>query len=208
MIPTPPTDNLYKFVTFLGIAVMLFCFWTISETLKSTSSGINSFSYASERLASEQDDLQKYAAALVSETNDLENRVSEAKRSGNNDPHLEDKFKKEADYLIEKSAVVRERLKVISESSLKVQEKMDIARDLADTSFDVLWVYSAGILFGLVCFFWGVASWYSQHQKYQDMILQHTALSLGSRPDVHRNERMPTRRSNKLLNKAPKRPKK
>lgn len=37
MISNAPTDNLYKFITFLGITLLMFSIWTLSEIEKKNS---------------------------------------------------------------------------------------------------------------------------------------------------------------------------
>ena len=39
MIPNAPTDNLYKFVTVLGVALMIFCAWSSTEAVKRVDNG-------------------------------------------------------------------------------------------------------------------------------------------------------------------------
>ncbi|WP_064686648.1 hypothetical protein [Rhizobium bangladeshense] len=38
MLPNAPTDNLYKFATFIGMALFVFCTWQISDTSKAVES--------------------------------------------------------------------------------------------------------------------------------------------------------------------------
>lgn len=40
MLPNAPTDNLYKFATFIGMALFVFCTWQISDTTKSVENAL------------------------------------------------------------------------------------------------------------------------------------------------------------------------
>lgn len=178
MIPTPPTDNLYKFVTFLGIVVMLFCFWTISETQQKASSGINSYTYAAERLDEEKEYLEKFMLSLEVEVDDLRKKAEQASSENDINKDTINKIESQSRILNGKIKLARDQSENLSTIYKDVQSKSDIARDLADNLNSVFVLYSIGIGFGMLCFFWGVVSWYTLHQRFQDEILQLTARSL------------------------------
>ncbi|MFB8343292.1 hypothetical protein ACWGNA_19825 [Brucella cytisi] len=178
MIPTPPTDNLYKFVTFLGAAILLFSFWTISETTQKASIGVNAATFATERVDKEISDFTDSISKREADMNTLIKQAQDAAENEQIDPNIKQNLQIELSYMIKLLAQDRDRSDRLIQKQEESQEKQDQAKILVDNSKYVFWLYTSGALLGLTCFLWGIFSWYYKHQRFQDEILQYNAKSL------------------------------
>jgi len=178
MIQNAPTDNLYKFVTFLGIALVMFCVWTITELDRKQAESL--IIADRELLAKDSSgvfDITKmtlehqYLAALMKKYDSTENPIekqliaSQMQSSRQYINTLRAQFEK---YLTE------------------LREKNDTAllpalRAAAAPNSQRLVLY-AGAVSGALMTLFGFLSWYIFHQRFQDEILRRQASSSNSVP--------------------------
>lgn len=183
-MPNPPTDNLYKFVTFLGVAIVLFSFWIISEAGNKAATANNSYVYAAERLDREIDSVQSQIDDLMSESTNLESKVSIAEdhpdRSNETTASLEAQLNSIKRRLTDATTAYNQ----LKESRKEVELKREEAKNLIDTAESTLNLYTTGVICGAIMALWGVITWYTRHQRYQDEILRANAIALRNPPST------------------------
>lgn len=172
MTPNPPTDNLYKFVTFLGVALVIFSIWSINSNLQKIQEAdiaaeaiLNSLNYDVERLSS----------SVIRMDNEVSENLKFA-REIEKQPHrdFEDvvRARAKADQL---DIDVRAAKVKLGEAELKTRELVEINHKSKATSKmlksqNYLMYLCLG--FGLLMSTLGCVSWYFLHQRYQDQLLK------------------------------------
>ncbi|NNV20515.1 hypothetical protein EHE22_08765 [Ochrobactrum pseudogrignonense] len=174
MTPNPPTDNLYKFVTFLGIALVIFSTLSINSNLQKMQEAdsaadavLTSLTYNFERLSSSAIRMDKEMSEALMATREIEKQTNR-----------------------DNEEVVRLRAKTeqldtdIKTAKIKMEEIEKKARELVEIShksqstFKILksqnYLMYFSLCLGLLMSILGCVSWYFFHQRYQDKLLKKT----------------------------------
>lgn len=152
MIPNAPTDNLYKFVTVLGVALMVFCAWSSTEAVKRVDAA-----YVDQLGRDIQQETDRILLTLDTETVMEILPVPTEKRSAELKKALSDAIKRS-------TALVERQAARLTDSVRPVM--------LQKQSENELLMYRIGTGVGALISLVGVACWYFLHQRYQDAILR------------------------------------
>ncbi|NTG87702.1 hypothetical protein G6L15_16240 [Agrobacterium rhizogenes] len=151
MISNAPTDNLYKFVTFLGVALIMFCSWSYSEAMKRF----------------ESTTIENYARQLkTAERQTNVNLKLDQMRANNADPSLSKEIRD-----AKNKTLVTEILALAQEAKDAAYSEMQPELVLLQNQDDVK-IYEYGIGFGLSMTLVGAFLWYILHQRHQDALLR------------------------------------
>lgn len=163
-----PTDNLYKFITFLGIALLIFCAWTTIETQQRISENIISAELATVRANRVVDSLELRSDGASRLTEQIIANIK-AHPPVTEDDHnaLTAEAKIVLDYLEALKADFSEHAK----EQAVAAKNADDARILFDSSSAKLWWLFAGMTVGSVMTLGGFFCWYWLHQRHQDRLL-------------------------------------
>lgn len=175
-MPNLPTDNLYKFLTTLGVAIFLFSFWTVSENTKLAITNTKVYSLVSERLDSEYQELIEMINSLENDHNDLLSQLEAAKKTSPTKEELE-KLNMDREVVLRQLEQVKRQFKVVLENLKLVHEKQEAASASLENSQFTLAAYKFGYFGGMVMALAGFFLWYHKHQKYQDHIVKRQALN-------------------------------
>lgn len=167
MIPNAPTDNLYKFVTFLGLALLMFCVWGLIDNERKIEESILLAELHSRQFANNTEALKRQSDALIEKYSALEKRVKESHTPG------------DADVLIAQSKSIekeiddiQKEIKLAEVDSLDLNKKVQNARIIFKSNLSQLYWLYCGMAIGSMMTIFGFWSWYARHQRYQDELLQ------------------------------------
>ncbi|KAA3507691.1 hypothetical protein [Agrobacterium rosae] len=152
MMPSAPTDNLYKFVTVLGVALMIFCAWSSTEAVKRVDEA-----YIDQLLRDIQTETDRMILSMDTETVKEILPVPVDKRSPEQKQELSDAAERSST-LVEKSVAQL----MASFRPIMLQQQSE----------NELLMYRIGTGIGALISLIGIACWYFLHQRYQDAILR------------------------------------
>lgn len=171
MIPNAPTDNLYKFLTFLGIVLFVFCTWTITDQLLQVDREISRVESSQLTAARRVASLQSQTEALKAAQAALSQRVS-----SNNEAPLS---REQLSELLERTDRLIQEMTQAERASIELaRESDDIFPMLAEAGVLLrhhqayAWILYFGAVFGLAMSLAGALMWYFFHQRYQDAVLR------------------------------------
>lgn len=75
MLQNPPTDNLYKFITFLGVALIIFSAWTYIENTRKIEVALLTAEFELQSLNSQADILENEINGAVEEAITLRRKL-------------------------------------------------------------------------------------------------------------------------------------
>ncbi|MFF2324316.1 hypothetical protein ACFVTJ_25065 [Agrobacterium sp. NPDC058088] len=164
MIPNAPTDNLYKFVTFLGVALIAFSSWSLSEATKRRDVAVLEQAKRLQTQALQDASIQSKVAdiqALQSQpTDNLQVKIAQTNQL---------------------------QMELILLATRKMQDAMnDMQPELVVLQHEGdVEMYRYGVGFGIVMTIVGSLCWYVLHQRHQDALLrtQVTTAKLPSNSD-------------------------
>lgn len=148
-----PTDNLYKFVTLLGILLFAFCTWALDDSMRRIDANDARDALMMEEYQSRSDALLDRAQSFVD--------ILQLDPNRSNAPELHKKL----DEIMSDITKLRERY-------------VPVAADMASRKADLqsfgrnyqYWVY--GRYVGMVMTSLGFVLWYLLHQRFQDQLLR------------------------------------
>lgn len=151
MIPNAPTDNLYKFLTFLGVALLIYCSWSFTEANKRLEIAI-----IEDRLAKEN---------WQSRTAKMDEKIAEL-RQVTSDTSLSPALR--ADRTAEITIDVLQLAKTgVGAASAEMKPELDLLQKEDDTR-----LYKWGMWLGGFMTSVGSLLWYILHQRHQDALLK------------------------------------
>lgn len=171
MITAAPTDNLYKFITFLGIALFVFCSWTLSDLVLRTDREVSKAEAASHSAERKLSLLTEVAANLEASRAALDERLSRRDQT----PITEQEnaaLLARAESLIHDSIEAKTALAEVERDYNSILPVTAEARVLLRYYDAHLLILNGGAILGLAMTFVGSAMWYLLHQRYQDALLK------------------------------------
>ncbi|APO74288.1 hypothetical protein AM571_CH01453 [Rhizobium etli 8C-3] len=166
MLANAPTDNLYKFATFLGIALFVFCTWQSTERYQKIESQLLDARLQEEILNLRLKDNQDTIAELKAETNEAMKPEEFERRRQEWIARL-DQVSKSNDGLMPEWEKVHTS---ISRATLDQIQYLE----------DEKWSLKVGQIGGLVAAALGILLWYLLHQRHQDALLRAQLMSAKS----------------------------
>lgn len=169
-IPTLPTDNLYKFTALSGVVMIIVAIVIVYLTMtgidkQTQNTGFKQATIVAEiaNLKGEVDFEKKYVDSLKHSWTS-----SDIKKS----PQAYEKLLSEAKSETKK-ILAEDELMAVKSAQLDYLAKQDryALKSEYFLIFFCLGVYLLGFIFSI----WGFKRWYSQHQKYIDIMLKHAA---------------------------------
>ncbi len=164
LIPTPPTDNLYKFWGLAGLIIaILSVFWPFSMLTD-----------LSTKIFDTRLEVQKLEIVVASTRSKVDEYREKAvllrARSSNSPPDATtvDELIKEGSDLEHAATELRIRLAELSSASAKIE----FLGSISDMAIRFMWIGGSG---GIVIMFWGFGFWYTRVQVFQDKILKREA---------------------------------
>ncbi|GEM_PF-6914264 len=170
MITNAPTDNLYKFLTFLGIVLFAFSTWTLSDLFLQVDREISKAETASRTV-------ERKSAAITSRLGGLKTSQAEIReRLSRRDQ--EPLTRDELTDLLARSEQLIEQLNETEVSHRELDRETDgllpitaEARVLLRHLNAFAWMLYIGAGLGIAMSGMGILMWYFLHQRYQDAIL-------------------------------------
>ncbi|OWU61384.1 hypothetical protein CEJ88_15420, partial [Staphylococcus aureus] len=77
MLQNPPTDNLYKFITFLGVALIIFSAWTYVENTRKIEVALLTAKFEMQSLRSQADILEGEVRSADNEASMLHQQLQD-----------------------------------------------------------------------------------------------------------------------------------
>ena len=167
MISNAPTDNLYKFITFLGITLLMFSIWTLSEIEKKNS---ENRLRAELELLSRADNKEIDLAPINNEYRRLSilTQKYEILEDGEHRRRIENQIQQSQ----ERIDLLRFELNSYITKIKEKNESTVIPGLYAVAPNPQKTILYLGAISGAVMTIIGFLTWYLFHQKYQDILLR------------------------------------
>lgn len=183
MIPTAPTDNLYKFLTFLGIVLFVFCAWTLSDQFLQVDREISKAESANRMVERRLESIEARMNTLSASKTAINERLSRR-----NEVPL---TSEEVTQLLARVEQITEQMTQTGTESAELARENDRVLPIAAEARVLLryydansWVLYFGAGFGLVMSIIGILMWYFLHQRFQDALLRNQLTSVAARNDL------------------------
>lgn len=156
LLPSAPTDNLYKFMTFLGISLFAFCTWQMTSRSQLLETGLTDIAFRHALVEMRAERTRESIKILDRQTAGLMADVSEETRK---------RWRAETEALLR---TVEEQIadleQIFTEKvHTKSQHEQYVQHERA-------WL-KAGQAAGLAMLLLGGVLWYLLHQRYQDRLI-------------------------------------
>ncbi len=171
MIPAAPTDNLYKFITFLGIALFVFCSWTLSDLVLRTDREVSKAEAASLSGERKLSLLTEVTASLEASRAAINERLSRRDQTPMTEQETAALLAR-AERLIQESIEAKTALTEVERDYNSILPVTAEARVLLRYYDAHLRILNSGAILGLAMTFVGSTMWYLLHQRYQDALLK------------------------------------
>lgn len=172
MLQNPPTDNLYKFFTFLGVALIIFSAWTYIENTRKIEVAILTAEFELQSLKSQAAILEGEVKGAENEATMLHRQLQDPATRPDPDSTEFARIESRVEQLQIKKEESQKSLASIKQSNADLRAKINNAQTTAKSldSQNVILIISFSI--GLAMALVGFILWYFMHQKYQDEILK------------------------------------
>ena len=166
MLTNPPSDNLYKFITFIGITLMAGSFWLMRETGVRLDDALARYYSANNQWDVGQTAVEEGLADVTSLIERYNQSIAKARTpeelllSKNMASEVVDRFKSVTTLRSESK-----RLDAVAKTEYEV-----INRVLKRTENEQRYAF-VGLFFGVLATFSGAVLWYRKHQQFQDSLL-------------------------------------
>jgi hypothetical protein len=167
MLGSAPTDNLYKFVTFIGIATLLGSFWLARDSSVHLDDALGRYYSAKNSWNFSQTALEEGLAATASDLERYQKVIAEAKTP-------DDVARAQALY----SEIIStfRALQGIRTESKKADAEATTQGEILDRVLarakEDQWFAWMGMLVGSLFSYFGFRLWYFKHQMFQDDLLK------------------------------------
>lgn len=172
MTPNPPTDNLYKFVTFLGVALLVFSTWSLGDNLrKMQEARMTSIAETASldadviQLSGNVDEISSRIADALSGARTMEKQQDRDRDTLVKMLSTADQLQTETVRAKSEITQIRDRQKELT----RINHKSNIVVKSLELQNYFLYL---GIAIGAVMSILGFVFWYYLHQRHQDFALR------------------------------------
>ena len=170
-VPSPPTDNLYKFIAITGVVLAIVSLVLLEQRYSrqmdldiELSIGKKSIEAAVEFQYTSNNLLPKEFAVI----DELSGEGEDAEQKAN---------KLKSDYYFRIFEDVRRRLLHMNRDGTNYQKKLETAEGYRKTNAIVMSMLGVAFIVGCFLASWGFSLWYRRLQKYQDIIVLNEAVN-------------------------------
>lgn len=172
MLQNPPTDNLYKFITFLGVALIIFSAWTYIENTRKIEVALLTAEFELQSLNSQADILENEINGAVEEATTLRRKLQDpAQRPNPNSAEFATIESRVKQLEIDKEENLH-TLSSIKQRNSDLRKKINNAKITAESLDSQNTLLIISFLLGCAMAVSGFGFWYCKHQKYQDELLK------------------------------------
>lgn len=171
MTPNPPTDNLYKFITFLGVALLVFSTWSLGDNLRKMQEA-EMISVA--ETASLDDDVTQLSGNVLG----LGKQVADALSGAKILEQEEEPDREKLTRMLSMADQMQIAYDKTTNEMVQIERRQKALRDIKNKSNIVIkslgmqnYFLYAGIFIGLIMSISGFVAWYLLHQRHQDLAL-------------------------------------
>ncbi len=171
MIPNAPTDNLYKFITVLGIVLFVFCAWTLNDLILQIDRQVSNAETTNRTV-------ERKSASIDATIEDLKTSqaaINERLSRRNETPLNRDEITE----LLSRVERLLQQIVQTETASIELAQENDSVLPIVTEARVLLrhynahaWALYLGAVFGLAMSATGVVLWYLLHQRYQDTLLR------------------------------------
>ncbi|KAB2674188.1 MULTISPECIES: hypothetical protein [Brucella] len=172
MLQNPPTDNLYKFITFLGVALIIFSAWTYIENTRKIQVAVLTAEFEMQSLRSQAEILEGEVKGADNEASMLHRQLKDPAQRPDPGSAEFARIESRVEQLKVTKAESEKTLKSIKQRFNEINEKISNANITAKSldSQNIILLISFG--FGCIMATLGFSFWYFKHQRHQDELLK------------------------------------